>query len=137
MTTAAAKQTAIVTKDELSELGEWERKSAAAKKKVSEAEKELTFRRQSLVERVLGINSADDLKKLAPGKVQKLYSERLAAGDWKSERGAPAFAFAKKSEGCYPSWSQLYIAEMGETAAARVRAETPSTYSYSIEVTQT
>lgn len=136
MTTATAKQTAIVTKDELLELADWERKYADAKKKASAAEKELEFRRQSLAEKVLGVKSGDELKELTPEKVQKLYSQRLAAGDWKSERGAPAFVFAKTHQGCYPSWSQLYIDEKGETAAAGVRARTPLTYSYRVEIAQ-
>ncbi|HZW05350.1 MAG TPA: hypothetical protein VFF58_00450, partial [Candidatus Nitrosotalea sp.] len=116
------------------ELADWEHKYAAAKKKVSEAEKELAFRRVALAEKVLGIKSADDLKKLTPVQVQRLYAQRLTAGDWKPERGAPTFAFAKTNEGRYPSWSQLFIEEMGETAAAQVRAETPVTFSYAVEV---
>lgn len=136
MTTAAAKQTVIVTKDELMELADWERKYADAKKKATAAEKELKFRRQSLAEKVLGVNSADELKELTPEKVQKLFAQRLQAGDWKAERGAPGFVFANTHQGCYPSWSQLYIDEMGETAAARISAETPLTYSYRVEVAQ-
>jgi hypothetical protein len=134
MPSAATKQTLVVSVDELTELAEWERKYADAKKKASEAEKELNFRRQALAEKVLGVNSSEDLKKLPPEKVQKLYAQRLAAGDWKPERGAPVFAFAKTNQGCYPSWSQLFVEEMGETAAARVRSETPLTYSYRVEV---
>src|ERR1017187_9621703 len=124
--------TAIVTKDELLELADWERKYADAKKKVTAAEKELAFRRQSLAEKVLGGNSSNELKKLPPEKVQKLYLKRLADGDWKLERGAPAFAFTKTNEGRYPSWSALYVKETSETAAAKVRAETPITYSYAV-----
>ncbi len=135
MTSTATKTApAIVTKDELLELAEWERKYADAKKKVSAAEKELAFRRVALAEKVLGIKSADELKRLAPDKVQKLYAQRLTAGDWKPERGAPVFAFAKTNEGRYPAWSQLFVEEMGETAAARIRTETPLTYSYAVEV---
>lgn len=134
MTTAAAKQTAVVTTLELTELAEWERKHAEAKKKVSTAEKELEFRRQSLAEKVLGVKSKDELKKLSPKEVEKLHAKRLEAGDWKTERGAPVFYFSKTNEGRYPAWSQLYIDEMGETAAARVRIETDPTYSYCVEV---
>jgi hypothetical protein len=134
MPTAAVKQTLLVTKDELSELAEWERKHADAKKKVSAAEKELEFRRIQLAEKVLGVKSKDELKKLSPKEVEKLHAKRLEAGDWKPERGAPAFAFSKTNEGRYPSWSQLYVDELGETAAARVRSETPLSYSYCVEV---
>ena len=130
----AVKQTLLVTKDELTELADWERKYADAKKKATTAEKELQFRRQSLAEKVLGVKSADELKQLPPEKVQKLLSQRLSAGDWKPERGAPEFSFLKTNQGRYPSWSQLYVEELGETAAARIRAETPLTYSYCVEV---
>lgn len=137
MTSAATKPapaSALVAKDELLQIADWERKYADAKKKTSLAEKELNFRRQALAEKVLGVTSSTQLKELSPEQVQKFYSKRLAAGDWKLERGAPVFAFAKTSQGVYPSWSQLYIAAMGETAAARIKAETPITYSYSVEV---
>lgn len=135
MPTAAAKQTLLVTTLELTELAEWERKHAKANTDASKAKKELEFRRIQLAEKVLGVNSASELKVLTPDQVQKRFSKRLEAGDWKPERGAPAFAFSKTSEGRYPSWSQLYIDELGETAAARVRSETPTSYSYAVEVT--
>lgn len=135
MTTAAAKETALVTKDELLELAAWEDRHAFAKKKVATAEKELAFRRQSLAEKVLGVNSADELKTLSPDQVQKRFDKRLEADDWKAERGAPVFSFLKTNQGRYPSWSQLYIEAMGETAAAEIRKDTPVTYSYSVEVT--
>lgn len=134
MTTATAKEITIVTKGELEDLANWERKSADAKKKVSIAEKELAFRRQSLAEKVLGIKSSDELKQLPPERVQKLFEQRLDSGAWKAERGAPAFAFTKTNEGRYPSWSQLYVDELGETAAEKIRANTPLTYSYRVTV---
>ena len=89
MTSAAIKTalaSALVTKDELLELAEWERKHADAKKKTSLAEKELNFRRQALVEKVLGLSSSGELKELSPEQVQKLYSKRLTAGDWNGKR---------------------------------------------------
>jgi hypothetical protein len=134
MPTAATKATALVTKDELTEIAEWERKYADAKKKASAAEKELSFRRQQLAEKVLGIATSDEFKRISPEKLLKLYAKRLEAGDWKPERGAPSFAFVKTSEGRYPAWSKLYAEELGETAAAKVRTETDPTYSYSVEV---
>lgn len=135
MATAAKIETAIVTKDELLELADWERKCSEAKKKVSAAEKELGFRRTALAEKVLGVKSSDELKKLAPLKVQKLQAQRLEAGEWKLERGAPEFLFSKTSQGSYPAWKQLYVAKFGDTAAAAIAADTPVTYSYSVEVT--
>ena len=134
MAVALDKQTAIVTKDELMELADWERKYAEAKKRATAAEKELNFRRQSLAEKVLGVKSSDELKQLSPKQVENRYAARLEAGDWKPERGAPAFTFLKTNQGSYPSWSQLYIKEFGETAAAEIRARTPITYSYTVEV---
>jgi hypothetical protein len=134
MPSAATKATALVTKDELLELADWERKYADAKKKASAAEKELAFRRQALAEKVLGVKSADELKELSPDKLLKIYTRRLEAGDWKPERGAPGFAFVKTNQGQYPSWSKLYVEELGETAAARIRTETPIVYSYCVEV---
>jgi len=134
MHAATKLEAALVTKDELSELAEWERKHADAEKKASNAKKELKFRRLALAEKVLGVKSEDELKKLSPKEVDRLGSKRLEAGDWKPERGAPVFTFSKTNEGRYPSWSQLYIDELGETAAARVRAETPVSYSYCVEV---
>jgi hypothetical protein len=134
MSSAAAKETLVVTATELIELAEWERKYADAKKKASAAEKELNFRRQSLAEKVLGVNSSDELKKLNPAQVERLQEKRHEHGDWKAERGAPAFRFVKANEGRYPSWSQLFVAEFGEVAAHKIRAETPITYSYAVSV---
>jgi hypothetical protein len=136
MPATAAKATVLVTKDELLELADWERKYADAKKKASAAEKELSYRRIALAEKVLGIKTADELKRLSPVQVTRIYAQRLTAGDWKPERGAPAFVFSKSSEGRYPAWSQLYVEELGETAAAEIRANTPVTYSYLVEVGQ-
>jgi hypothetical protein len=134
MSTAAKLAPAIVTKDELLELADWERRYADAKKKVSSAEKELNFRRQQLAEKVLGIKTADELKRMPPEKLLKISAQRLVAGAWKLERGAPDFAFTNSNAGRYPAWAQLYVDELGETAAARIRANTPTTYSYSVTV---
>lgn len=135
MPTAAAKvETALVTKDELLELADWERKYADAKKKASAAEKELNFRRQSLAEKVLGLKSSAELKELSPKQVENRYASRLANGDWKPEKGAPAFSFVKTHQGSYPAWKELYIGEFGETKAAEIAAATPVIYSYSVEV---
>jgi len=129
-----AKEALVVTKDELEELRDWEKKFAEAKKKQADAEREVKFRRLQLAEKVLGIKTEDELKALPPEKVQKLYAQRLTAGDWKLERGAPVFAFKKTSHGCYPPWAKLFAAELGETAAARIKNETETSYSYSVEV---
>jgi hypothetical protein len=134
MPTAAAKSTLLVSTDEIEELARWEKKYSFANKKLGEAKRELDFRRQALAEKVLGVNSTDDLKKLSPDQIVKISAKRFAAGDWKPERGCPEFEFKQTSAGRYPAWSQLYVAELGETAAARVRTETPLTHSYMVEV---
>lgn len=134
MPTAAAKQTALVTKDELFEIADWERKYADAKKKASAAEKQVKFRRLQLAEKVLGVKTEDELKALTPDQVNKLSVKRLTAGDWKLDRGAPVFGFKKTHQGTYPSWLDLYIGEHGQTAADKIKAETPLSYSYAVEV---
>lgn len=134
MSTAATKATALVTKAELLDLADWERKYTAATKQVAAAEKELKFRRQALAEKVLGVESSDELKKLSPQRVDKRFADRLKAGDWKPERGAPEFSFVKTSQGAYPAWKQLYIGEFGETAANEIASKTPIVYSYAVQV---
>jgi hypothetical protein len=135
MASAAAKSTAVVTADELLELSKWETKYAKAEKDAAAAKKELAFRRIQLAEKVLGIKSADELKELAPEQIEKRLAKRLENGDWRAERGAPEFSFVKTNAGRYPAWSQLFVQELGETMAARIRSETPLTYSYCVEVT--
>lgn len=137
MTASAAKQapeTVVVTKAELVELRECEEDLVKFKKKASEAEKQVKFRRQAIVEKVLGLQSEDDLKRLPLERVQRLSARRLANGDWELGKGAPEFAFEQVSKGCYPAWKQLLIAEVGETAVSKISAETPETYSYRIDV---
>jgi hypothetical protein len=119
MTSTATKATLLVTSSELTELADWEKKHTDATKKVSAAKKELDFRRQSLAEKVLGVNSSDELKGLSPEKLLKLYAKRLEAGDWKAERGAPSFAFVKTSQGQYPSWSEAFRRRAGRDRRRR------------------
>src|ERR1039458_7139768 len=105
MATAALKtETALVTTLELTELADAERKYAEAKKKESAAKKAVEFHRQRLAEKVLGVNSSDELKKLTPKQVENRYANRLEAGDWKPEKGAPSFNFVQTSQGSYPKW---------------------------------
>ena len=124
----------IVTAAELTELADWEKKYAERKRLASQAEKEVASRRIALAEKVLGVKSSDELKAMPPRKVDKLYADRREAGEWKAERNAPSFCFTKTHEGRYPSWLDLFTQEMGETAAARVKADTPMSYSYSVQV---
>lgn len=124
----------VVTADELNEIAGWERKYAEAKKKASAAEKELNFQRIRLAQKVLGVKTSEELKRLSPAQVEKLQRKRLADGDWRPERNAPEFSFVKTNEGCYPAWSQLFADEICEPAAQQIRANTPVTYSYCVEV---
>ena len=135
MSTVAAKlETVIVTKAELEEIAEWERKYAKAKKDQAAAEKEVKFRRLALAEKVLGVKTEDDLKQLTPAQVQNRFTKRLESGDWELGYRAPEFSFKKTHEGRYPSWQELFIEQTSETAAARIKAETPMAYSYAVEV---
>ena len=135
MPTAALKtETAIVTTVELTELADAERKYAEAKKKESAAKKAVEFHRQRLAEKVLGVKSSDELKELTPKQVENRYSQRLEAGDWKQEKGSPAFSFIKTSQGAHPKWRDLYEEAFSETAADEIAMKTPITYSYAVEV---
>jgi hypothetical protein len=134
MSPTAEKVCVVVTKAELLELAEWETKYAERNKKVAEAKKEVEFRRQALAEKVLGVKSSEELKQIDPAKLAKLQAKRLVEGDWKVERGAPLFVFAKTSSGQYPAWKQIYTNEHGETAANKIAAEAPLVYSYKVEV---
>jgi hypothetical protein len=129
--------TAIVTKDELLELADAERKYAEAKKKESAAKKQVEFQRQRLAEKVLGVKSSDELKQLPPEKVQRLYAKRLERGEWEPGKNAPAFKFVKTNQGSYPSWKELYVEAFNQSKADEIAAETPMTYSYAVEVAAT
>jgi hypothetical protein len=134
MPAAAKLAPVVVTTDELTELAKLESDYAKAKKKVSDIEKDLKFQRIRLAEKVLGVKSEEELKKLSPAQVDKIFAKRLEAGDWRPERGAPEFSFVKTSQGRYPAWRALFVAELGETEAARIATETPEIYSYSVSV---
>jgi hypothetical protein len=131
------KSVAVVTKNELMELADWERKHAAADKKAADAKRELVLRRIQLAEKVLGIKSGDELKTLSPEQVERKMARRLENGDWEMERNAPDFKFVKTNAGRYPAWAQIYASEKGIAAAERIKSETPLTYSYAVEVTTT
>jgi len=136
MSTAAksAREVATVTREELINLAEWERKYADAKKKTSAAEKELALLRIRLAEKVLGVKTSDELKRMSPDQVERKMRKRHMDGDWEFGRGAPQFDFVKTNQGCYPAWAQLFAEELGEAAAQQIRSNTPITYSYAVEV---
>ena len=134
MTTAAAKQTLLVTKDELLELAEAEKSHAAAKKKASSAERDVKICRMRLAEKVLGIKTEDELKALSPQQIEKKIAKRLEAGDWQPGRNAPEFSFVETKAGRYPAWAQIFKSKFGESEADRISNETPMSHSYAVEV---
>jgi hypothetical protein len=135
MTATAAKLAPVlVTKDELTEIADAEAKHAKLSTQAAEAEREVKRLRQQLAEKVLGVKTAEDLKSLTPEQMQKLFTRRWEKGEWKAERGAPEFSFVESSHGRYPSWHQLYIEELGESAAAQVSADTSISWSYKVAV---
>jgi hypothetical protein len=134
MPSAATASPVLVTKDELLEIADWERKYAAAKNEVSRAERELKHLRQSLAEKVLGIESPEELKILSPDEVESLFEKRFDAGKWKLQRGSPNFRFVKTSEGRYPAWKQEFINVAGQSAADKISALAPTIYSYLVQI---
>jgi hypothetical protein len=124
---------AVVTKAELLELADWEKKNSEAKKAASDAERNVNARRLALAEKVLGL-TLDELKHLGPDDTQRLFLLRLNKHLWTVQRGAPMFTFEKYSEGRYPAWKSLFVAVAGEGRAAQVQIETQATYSYRVKV---
>jgi hypothetical protein len=86
-----------------------------------------------LAGKVLG-EAAKDLKLMDPEHVEKVISTRFERGLWKAGRRAPPFVFLEVSHGRYPAWKKLYIGELGEAAAEKISAETPTNYSYRVDV---
>jgi hypothetical protein len=123
----------VVTKAELLELGDWEKKNSEAKKAASEAERNVNARRLALAEKVLGL-TLDELKHLGPEDTQRLFLLRLNKHLWTVQRGAPMFTFEKYNEGRYPAWKALFTAVAGEARTAQVQIETQTTYSYRVNV---
>lgn len=123
----------VISRDELEELAELERQYADATESVNLVEKALKAARMGLAEKVLGV-MADTFRTLDPEHVEKLMAARRDRGLWKPARGAPPFVFLKTSSGRYPAWKSVFIAEHGEAAAEKIAAETPTTYSYRVDV---
>ena len=107
MLTASKPGIAIVTKEELEALAEWELALAMSKKQVSTAESELKFRRQALAEKVLGISTADELKRLQPDQV-------VVVGDL----GAVSDAVATAIHSIIPAVERVSGADVYATAGA-------------------
>jgi hypothetical protein len=136
MSTAAkpALETAIVTKAELLELADAEKRFAKATKDQNEAKGEVERRRQAVAEKVFGIKTSDELKILAPKELLKLLGRRFESGKWQPEKSAPEFSFVQTHSGRYPAWKQVYIDAHSESEAAEIVEDTPYTYSYRVSV---
>lgn len=124
---------AVVSRDELEELAELERQYADATQSVNLVEKALKAARLGLAEKVLGV-MAETFRTLDPEHIEQLMAARRDRGLWKPQRGAPPFVFLKTSSGRYPAWKSVFIAEHGEAAAEKISAETPTTYSYRVDI---
>lgn len=132
---AKAVEVPTVTRIELSEIAKWEKQLSEAKKVVSEAEKQLDWRRLALAVKVLGVGTEAEYRALDPDELAKLMWKRMDAGKWKLGYGARMFSFEKTAEGRYPPWGRLFIEHMGEAEAKAISAGTPKLYSYRVEVT--
>jgi len=130
----ASTATATVTRKELLALAEAEKRYREASAESTAAEKLVKMLRLSLAEKVLGVDTSDQWKRMAPDAVAKIMESRERKGYWEAVRGAPKFRFEKTSEGCYPAWKAVFVAFQGEAAADRIAAETPTLYSYRVEV---
>ena len=105
---------------------------AATKRAVAEVERALNAARLDLAEKVLGTETAKDLRLMSPEHVENLMATR--DGLWKAARNAPLFVFLTTSSGRYPSWKTEFIALEGEAAAEKIVVETPTFYSYRVDV---
>src|ERR1700731_4558901 len=97
--TKEAREVAVVTKAELVELREYEDDLAKFKKKASEAEKQVKFRRQAIVEKVISLLPEAALKVLPLEKVQKLFARRQANETWELGKVFSVFAFDEAHSG--------------------------------------
>lgn len=132
--TPIATETVLVTRSELVALRDAEEAFAAASRALTQAENAVKPLRLALAEKVLGIKTSDELKAMAPEEVDKRVQKRIKSGAIEIVRGAPRFKFVKTSAGRYPAWKAEFIAAKGEVAAEKLTAETPSIFSYRVEV---
>lgn len=130
----AASDTQVVTEAELLELAELEKHYAQAKKLESLCERKTKAARLSLACKVLGIKTATEFSALDPEKVETLMAERAGSKLWKAEKKAPPFVFLKTWEGRTPSWRDEFIKLKSEAEAEKLTANTPTAYSYRIDV---
>jgi hypothetical protein len=124
----------VITRQELSEIADWEKKRAEAARALQDAEKQLYPRRLSLAQKVLGVELEDEYRAMDPEQIEKVALRRFNRGLWELGWGAKAFKFVKTWEGRSVHWKELFIAHAGELAAAKAQADTPKLFSYKVEV---
>jgi hypothetical protein len=124
----------IVSRAELLELAELEKSYAKACREQSDLERRTKAARLSLAQKVLGVESEEQFKRLDPEMLESLMAVREEKGFWRSERKAPPFVFLKTSEGRYPSWKVEFIGIKSEAEAEQIVSATPKSYSYKVDV---
>lgn len=125
---------ATVTRKELVELRDAEQALAEASKALSAAEAKVKPLRMKLAEKTLGAMTEADYRKLDPDAIGLLMGNRLKKGLFEIVRGAPAFKFEKTASGRYPSWKAEFVLAMGQAAADKITADTPTLFSYRVQV---
>lgn len=124
----------VVTRKELIHLRDAENALAVASQAHTLAENAVKPLRIALAEKVLGTKTEAEYRAFDPDKIEAIVKSRMKRNLFEIVRGAPSFSFEKTASGRYVAWKQAFIAEMGETAAARRIADEPTTYSYRIHV---
>jgi hypothetical protein len=124
----------IVTKDELAELCLLEASHADLSRRAADIERRVKAARLALAQKVLGVETDDQLKALDPATLERLMNVRGEKGMWKVQRGAAPFIFVKTSEGRYVQWKAEFVALKGEAEAEQKLADTPTRYSYKVDV---
>jgi len=124
----------VISRAELSELSDWEKKRAEAARALQDAEKQLYPRRLQLAQKVLGIELEEEYRAMDPEQLEKVALRRFQRGIWELGWGAKDFKFVKTWEGRSVHWKELFIAHAGELAAAKAQADTPKLFSYKVEV---
>jgi hypothetical protein len=123
-----------VTRKELTELRDAENTLSEASRALSAAEAKVKPLRMALAEKALGTRTEAEYRALGPEEVAALIEKRLKKGLFELVRGAPGFSFEKTASGRYAAWKEEFVKAMGQAAADRITAETPTTYSYRVKV---
>jgi len=129
---AVATQT--VTRKELIELRDAEETLTKASRAKSLAEHKVKPLRMALAEKVLGVKTEAEYRAWNPDEILRIINRRMDHEAFEVVRGCPSFVFEQTAAGRYVAWQSAYISEMGQAAADRLTAETPTLYSYRVHV---